>query len=314
MALTGATTITSLTELIYGEFINTFIADACGNYRNPSQFFLPIPVLNGANTVSQTRWDSSVGTVPDDGAGVATAADAVEATELVPVELTTADSTFTIAEYGLARLPSDTSMEDATMVTVMDITANAVNFLMDAMNDDACALFASLSASAGTSGVNCRISDVDDALYDLNRRGVRGELVAVMDTQAMDDFRGELQSTNSNQAVYASAADRIMQVAVSPDGGRNAEGLVLSYKGTPFYQQGLTDTANAGADVVSAIFARGDIPSQRGSACFGQAEKRPFTLKVGRNELARCTQLVYTARWGAGIINNQMGCKLVTDA
>ncbi len=314
MAITGATVLSSVAELIQTEYINTFVADACGNYKNPSQFLLPIQVNNGANTVSQTRWDSAVGTVPEDGAAVDTEFDAVEATELTAIEMTTADSTFTIAEYGLLREPSDTVMEDATLLTFNAIISQAVDIMMAAMNDDVCALFASFSASAGTSGVNCRVADVDDALYDLNRRGVRGEAVGVFDIQARDDFMGALQEVSTNAAAFASTADRLMGVSAPADGGRNAEGLFLRYKNTDFYQQQLCDTANSAADVVSAIFVRGDIPSQQTTAALGKAEKRPFTLKVGRNEPARCTELVFTARWGCGIINNQMGCKLVTDA
>ena len=48
MAVTGATTTTSLTELIQTEFINDFIGDYLANYKNPSQFFLPINITNGA--------------------------------------------------------------------------------------------------------------------------------------------------------------------------------------------------------------------------------------------------------------------------
>jgi hypothetical protein len=156
MAISGATTTTSLTELINSEFINDFIADYLGNYKNPSQFFLPINISNGASTVSQTRWVSDVGTVPEDGAAVDTEFDATEATDLVANELETTDSTFSVVEYGLLREPSDTALEDATIITIQDIVANAIGILMDAMNDDACALFASLSASVGTSGVDCR--------------------------------------------------------------------------------------------------------------------------------------------------------------
>jgi hypothetical protein len=64
MAISGATTATSLTELIYAEWINDFIADCLGNFKNPSQFFLPINIGNGSSTVSQPRWVSDVGTVP----------------------------------------------------------------------------------------------------------------------------------------------------------------------------------------------------------------------------------------------------------
>lgn len=314
MAITGATTTTSLTELIYSEYISEFIADSCGNYKNPHQFFLPIQIKNGASTVSQPRWVSDVGTVPDDGAAVDTEFNATEAEDLVALEMETLDSTFSVIEYALLREPSYTAMEDATMFTVTDIMSNAVSILMDAINDDACALFASLSASVGTSGTNCRVIDVDDALYNLARRGVMGTCVAVLDNIAMEDFQGALQAASSNIATYAGAADRMMAVSSDPMQGRNVEGYTLSYKGVDFYRNGLTDTANTAEDVVSAIFVRGDIESQKKTACFGRANKRPFTVETDKDISARTVQIVTTCRDGVGIINNQMGVKLVTDA
>ena len=313
-AITGATTTTSLTELVNTEFINDFIAASCDNYRNPSQFFLPIDIKNGASTVSQPRWVSDIGTVPDDGAAVDLEFNATEATDLVADELETLDSTFSVAEYALLRSPSYNVFEDATIITIQDFFKSAATILMSAMNDDACALFASLTASKGRTGVDCAVSDVDDALYDLARRGVLGELVGIFDNVAIEDFQNSLQAATTNIAAYAGAADRMM--AVNPDRlqGRNVEGLTLSYKGTDFYRQGLTDTANTGADVVSAIFVRGDIPAQREYACFGQASRRPITVEVDKDISARVVEIVTSVRWGSGIINPAMGCNLKTDA
>ena len=313
-AITGATTTTSLTELINTEFINDFIGNYLENYKNPTQFFLPINISNGASTVSQTRWVSDVGTVPEDGVAVDTEFDASEATDLVANELETTDATFSVVEYGLLREPSDTALEDATIITIQDIVANAAGILMDAMNDDACALFASLSNSSGSTGVDLSVANVDDALYQLARRGAKGTLVGILDNIQAEDFQNALQAASSNIAVYAGAADRMMAVSTDPMQGRNVEGYLLSYKGVEFYRQGLTDTANTGADVVGAIFVRGDIPAQRGYATYGQASRRPFRMATQRDESARCTELVFTARWGAGEIFDGTGQKLVTDA
>jgi hypothetical protein len=314
MAVTGATTTTSLTELIQTEFINDFIGEYLGNYKNPSQFFLPVNITNGSSTVSQTRWVSDVGTVPDDGAAVDTEFDATEATDLTAKELQTTDATFSVVEYGLMRQPSDTALEDATLITIQDIVQNAAGILMDAMNDDACALFASLSNSSGTSGTNMGVADADDALYQLARRGAKGSLVGILDNIQAEDFMNALQNASTNIATYAGAADRMMQVGVDPQQGRTVEGYVLTYKGVDFYRQGLTDTANTGADVVGAIFVRGDLPAQRGSATYGQASRRPFTLKSQPAVESRTTKLVFTARWGCGEIFDGTGQKLVTDA
>jgi hypothetical protein len=314
MAITGATTATSVTELIHSEHISDFIADSLGNFKNPTQFFLPINISNGSSTVSQARWVSDVGTVPEDGAAVDTEFNATEATDLVANELETTDSTFSVSEYGLLRQPSWTAMEDATLLTVEDITANALSILMDAMNDDACALFAGLSASVGTSGTDCRVSDVNDGIYNLARRGVKGELVAIFDNVALEDFQTALEASSSNLASYAGAADRLMGVSGDAAQGRTVDGYTLSYKGIPFYRQGLTDTANTAADVVSAIFVRGDLPAQRTMATFGQASRRPISIATQDAVESRTTKLVYHARWGCGAINGQTGVKVVTDA
>jgi hypothetical protein len=314
MAITGATTVTSLTELVQSEFISDFIADCLGNFKNPSQFFLPINITNGSSTVAQPRWVSDVGTVPEDGAAVDTEFNATEATDLTANELETTESTFSVSEYGLLRQPSDTALEDASVMTIQDIVANAISILMDAMNDDACALFAGLSASVGSTGQNCSVANVNDALYNLARRGVKGELVGVFDNVALEDFQNALEAASSNMAIYAGAADRLMGASSSADQGRNVDGYTLTYKGVPLFRQGLTDTANTGEDVVSAIFVRGDLPAQRTMATFGQASRRPITLETQRAAESRTTKMVFSARWGCGAINGQTGCKLVTDA
>ena len=158
------------------------------------------------------------------------------------------------------------------------------------------------------------MANFDDALYQLARRGAKGELVAILDNIQVEDFQNALQAASSNIAVYAGAADRMMNVTADPMQGRNVEGYALTYKGVPIYRQGLTDTANTAADVVGAVFVRGDIPSQRGYATFGQASRRPFRVATQRDESARCTELVFTARWGCGEIFDKTGQKLVTDA
>jgi hypothetical protein len=141
-----------------------------------------------------------------------------------------------------------------------------------------------------------------------------GELVGIFDNIQVEDFQNALQAASSNNAVYAGAADRMMAVSADPMQGRNVEGYALTYKGVPIYRQGLTDTANTAADVVGAIFVRGDLPAQRGMATYGQASRRPFRVATQRDESARCTELVFTARWGCGEIFDGTGQKLVTDA
>ena len=318
--MSAETTGTSVTETVYGEWISPFVASYADQYRNPTQFFARFDPLNGSSTVAVPRLDSDLGDPNDDGVGVDTEYAATDGTDLANTELTTADATFSISEYGLMRTITDSVMESsqsAQSLLAMIIPDGAA-VLMAAANDDACALFASLSNSSGTSTENCSVANVDDAIYDLAERGAQGELVGIFDHQAIRDFQDALQGSGVTpqltSATYAGAADRLMNVQPNGDSGRNVEGYVLSYKGVPIYRQGLCDTANTAADVVSAIFVRGDIESQRGTAAFGQGSLREFRLETERNASLRATEFVMTMRWGCGEIGDTFGQKLVTDA
>lgn len=314
--MAGETTTTTLTELVYGEWISPLIQSYAANYSNPSQFFLRLDPQNGSATVSSPRWVSDQGTVPDDGTGVDTEYNATEGSDLSNSDLETLDSTFSIAEYGIMREVTDTVLESAqNAAAVLDfIVPDGAAILMAAANDDACALFASFTNSSGSTGVDTSVADVDDVLYDLADRGIQGDLVGIFDNQQVRDFMNALQATGTSMAVYAGSADRQMATAFDGNQGRNVEGFALTYKGVPIYRQGLTDTANAAADVVGGIFVRGDIESQRATAAIGQGYLREFRVETERNASKRTTELVMTMRWGCGIINDTMGQKLVTDA
>jgi hypothetical protein len=310
------TTTTTLTELVYGEYIAPLILDYAGNYGNPSQFFLRIDPLNGSTTVSVPRWVSDQGTANDDGVAVDTEFNATEATDLSNTELETLDATFSIAEYGLMRTVTDTVMETAQSAASLlsFIAADGAKILMAAGNDDACARFASFSNSSGTTNTDLSVATVDDAIYDLAERGVTGELVGILDHEAARNFQDALQAASSNTAIYAGAAERQMGVSPSVSGGRTVDGYVLTYKGVPFYRNGLCDTANTAADVVSAIFTRGDVESQRTQAALGQGSLRDFRIETQRDASLRGTEVVMTMRWGCGIIGDTYGQKIISDA
>jgi hypothetical protein len=316
--MAGETITTSLTELIYGEWINPFVQSFAGQYRNPSQFLGRFDPQNGSSTVSLPRWNSDQGNPNDDGVAVDTEFNTTEAAEINATELQTLDATFSIAEYGIRRDPSDTAIEDAISAASLlsYIATDSTSNLLAAANDDACALFASFTNASGVSGVDLSISNVDDALYGLADRGVMGSLVGILDNQAVRDFFAALQATGTSLAIYAGSADRQMNTQFSPDQGRNVEGFVLRYKDVDFYRQGMTDTANTGADVVSAIFKRGGAgPGAESDQCaLAQGSRRDFRIEVQRDASKRTTEVITTMRWGCGKNFDQSGQKLVTDA
>lgn len=314
--MANETTLTTLTELVYAEWINPFILSYAENYKNPSQFLLRMDPQNGSSTVSAPRWVSDEGDVNDEGAAVDSEYDTSEATDLSNTALETLDSTFSISEYGLMREVTDHVIESAQSAAsvLQSLVPQATSVLMAAANQTACALFSSFTGQSGdTSADPLTIAYLDDALYDLAERGVQGELVGVLHHDQVRDYFNATQATNAAAAVYAAAADRQMAQSAEGKQGRNVEGLAFSYKGVDFYRNGLCSTANTDANVVGSIFTRGDIPAQAGYAAIGQGSLREFRVETERNASKRTTEFVFTMRWGCGIINDTMGQEVISD-
>jgi hypothetical protein len=314
--MANETTTTTLTETVNSEFITLLFQDYAGHYANPIQFAYEYTSGNGSPTVAVPRWDSDEGSPYDRGTGVDTEFNGTEATDLANRAMSTSESTITAAEYGLMRTVTDHALEDSVASGQLfnAIMMKAASALTAAKNDDMCALFASLSNTSGSTGVNCSVADVDDALYDLAERTVIGSLVGIFDHQALRDFQDNLTSVGGSSVVYPAAAAALMNLAATPDNGRSAAGLVLNYKGVDIYRNDLTDTVNAGADVCSAIMVRGDVPANQPTACFGSVTKRAFRMEMQRDASLRGTELVFTERWGVAETLDNSGQRIVSDA
>jgi hypothetical protein len=314
--MANETTLTTLTELVHAEWISPFILSYAENYKNPSQFLLRMDPLNGSTTVSAPRWVSDEGDVADEGVAVDSEYDATEASDLANTALETLDSTFSISDYGLMRTVTDHVIESAQSAAsvLASLIPNATSTLMAASNQTACALFSGFTNQSGDVTADpLTIAFVDDAIYDLAERGVTGELVGILHHDQVRDFMNAIQATSTNVASYGAAADRQMAAQTSGDQGRNVEGLALSYKGVPFYRNGLCATANTAANVIGAVFARGDIPAQADMAAIGQGSLRDFRVETQRDASLRATEFVFTMRWGCGIVNDAHGQEIISD-
>lgn len=315
MTATGATTVTSLTETIYGSWISPKFQENARHFQNPNQFCAAWDPQNGSSRVSVPRYKTNEGAADDHGVAVDSEYDATEATEIVPVELETEESHFDIREYGMARKLSYTAAEDTIAGDVLGyIQRDEALTLMTAFNDDVTANYADFSHSSGTPGSAMEIEDLDDALFDLAGRGVMGSLVGVLSLQQARDWDASIKATDTSMAVYAGAADRIMAAAADSKQGRNPDGLAFSYRGVPFYQSGLTDTANTGADDVGAIYVRGDDEANRPSSAIGKGTRRPFSLEFFRFVLERTVVIVGTMRQGSGVTQDFAGQAIITKA
>ena len=317
--MANETTTTTLDDLTHASLIEPYLIAALseqpGLYRFCKEFDLRGKSTKALDIPVETSWWGS----PDDnGAGVDTEFNASEATVLSNTAVSTSKVTITAAEYGVAIEVTDNVEEDSVdgLDLMLRLEQRMLHVLSLAMEDDFLALFASLSNGVGTSGSDLTVAQLLDAITGIRIRGaVADSLVGVLDNAQATDLQTALIATNAAAAVFALSADRIINYNPSADRGLSAQRQVATFAGVPMFTSGLTDTANAGADVVGAVFTPSTaFNDSAGHVTFGMAWKRLPRFEMERNAKLRTTDLVMSCRWGVAEMTDGSGTKIVTDA
>ena len=258
------------------------------------------------------------GTANDDGAGVDTELNGAEGTDLSNIANTTTSVDITAAEYGVAMEVTDNVDEDSVMSGLdlfVRIRDRMVFALSLAMEDDFLALFASLSATVGASGADLTVANMISAQVTPRTAGTRSDAqVYVLDTQQANDLDSALTGGNAAAAVYALSADRALGYAPTGDFGMGIR-HIANFRSAPVWVTGMTDTANAAADVVGACFCPSTpFNDASGATTFGMIWKRMPRVETDRIILGRSTQIVATLRAGFAELQDGSGANLTTDA
>lgn len=263
---------------------------------------------------TQTSW---WGSANDDGAGVDTEFDATQATALSNTAISSGVVNCTPGEYGCAVALTDNVPEDSIPIDVIDqITMSMLMVLALAMEDDYLAQLANLSQTVGSSGVDLTAAQTIAAQQGLRVRGVIADALAyILDNQQASDLEGVLSAASTSIATFALAADRLLGYAPTPDNGMGTSRQIMSFRGVPVYTTGLTDTANAGADVVGACICPSTaFNDANGSTTHGIVWKRLPRFETQRQAKLRATDMVMTARAGFCELQDGAGTGIVTDA
>jgi hypothetical protein len=315
--MANETTTTTMNDVTYAAAIVPVMLDYLHDWVVASQYLRPFNANGrGSASVDIPSLESNMGTVGDGGGGVDTEFNATQATSLSNTAVSTAKVTLTSVEYGVAHDITDNVFEDsiAGLDLMNAVLSNMARILQTAFEDDVCALFAGLTASVGTTTVALSVADMIAAQTGIRTRGARAQdgVAYVLDENQAQDLENALTATNSAAAVYAAATDRLLGVTPGPNHGLS-NGHVLNFRGYPVWATGLTDTANAGADVVGGCFVP-STPANDPMATFGVVTSREFRLETDRDIKLRATQVVATMRKGAGELLDGSGTKIVTDA
>lgn len=311
-------TTTTLDDLTNATLVEPVIIQALserpGLFQMCREFNLIGKPTLAAKIPTETSW---WGSANDDGAGVDTEYNATEATSLGNTAVSSGSVTCTPSEYGVAHALTDNVAEDSVPVDFIFNQANRMLHVLSlAMEDDFLALLASLSNSVGTTTADLTVANLISAQQGIRTRGAVADALAyILDNQQVADIETALSNTNAAAAVYALSADRLIGYSPSADHGMGADRKVMTFRGIPVYATGLTDTANAAADVVGACICPSTaFNDASGATTFGMAWKRLPRFETQRQAKLRATDMVMSARAGFTELQDGAGTAIITDA
>jgi len=154
------------------------------------------------------------------------------------------------------------------------------------------------------------------AQQGIRTRGANADAVIyVLDNAQAADLDTALSTTNAAAAVFALSADRLIGYAPTADHGMGPSRQISTFRGFPVISTGITDTANAGADVVGACYCPSTAYNDAtGATTFGLVWKRLPRFETQRQAKSRGTDLVMTMRAGVAELQDGSGSGIVTDA
>lgn len=312
-------TTTTFDDLTHASLVQPVIVRALterpGLFRFCREFNIIDQPTNAAKIPTETSY---WGTPGDHGVLVDTEINATEATSLANTAFSTGQVTCTATEFGVAHALTDNVVEDSVRgIDVMDLIKGRMLFVhMLAWEDDYLAMYANLSQSVGTTNTTLTIIAMISAQQGLRIRGVDADVLAfVLDNKASLDIEGALMATNAAAAIFALSADRLIGYAPTADNGMGPSRQIMTFRGLPTFSTGLTDTANAAVDVVSACVAPSSAYNDAsGATTHGMCWKRLPTFETQRQAKLRANDLVMTARLGFAELQDGSGTNIISKA
>lgn len=318
--MASESTTTTLDDLTHASLVQPVVIAALtemGSLWKFTREFSSIAdqATSAAKIPVETSW---WGSPNDDGASLDTEFNGTEGTDLSNTAASTSSVTITAAEYGVAMEITDNVVEDSVRgIDVFSwLQSRHLHVINLAMEDDFLALFVSLSNSVGSTNVDLTVAQMIAAQQGVRVRGAISDTsVYVLDNEQQLNLDTALISTGTSMAVYALAADRMIGYSPAGDNGMGAMRNTMSFRNFPVYTSGLTDTANAAADVVGAFFcATSAANDASGATTFGHVWKRLPRLETDRVVIGRSTVLVTSAKWGVAELQDGSGSAIITDA
>lgn len=294
--MAGEITTTTLTELVAAEVVELSIKD----------YLIDAPVINplcefasiagmGSKVKSFPRWVKDAG------------ADITEATAMSNTALETLDVAVTVAQVGILREIMDFAAEtvnigpQALFQAVLD---DGVALVVEMLEDDLAALFSSATTTVGTTTQDMTIGNFVEGIAKMRTSKVRGDYVSVLDDQQSFDLSAAIAA--STGAVWGGG--NVDQSILNS----RSDGFVGSLMNVPIYMTNLTDTANAGADVVGTMFC--DAASNKKQCAYSWVQLWAPRVRQRVDPAMPSLIVSTTFAYGVGATLVDAAVQFVTDA
>lgn len=210
-------------------------------------------------------------------------------------------------KYAVSELAAVTGADRGVFFDPVKVAESAFMTREVKLRDMICNVADDFTATAGTSGANLTLDDIQSAIATLNSNGVEGPYICVLHPVQWNDLLTDMRG----ESALLSLPESMLQTAL----GLGYKG---SWMGADFFVTSSVPTANAGADRAGAIFGKGCI-------AWADASFRPGIpgvpkLSLGKVQVAydedastAMTNVVVSAYLGAAIAQDK-GVSIITDA
>jgi hypothetical protein len=290
------TTTTSVTEIVPAEFVRDIIMD----YAIDMSVVIPHAVQVQLPEGSGKTYNFPQA-VKDSAADLTTEG----TTTFTPTEFETTEVSVSVGVTGLARENTKLMLRSNRLgeMGFLDYQLqDAARLLVDIIETDLCALFTSMTDTAGSTGVNLGIGDILTAIAYQRSNCAKGQLVFILDDQQAADLASAVAATTST-VFGGGAGNGILQA--------RANGYMGNFLGADFYYSNLCTTANTGADVVGACIVSG--PSNPAGASLGLVTLWTAEIEEYFSPTTDTNVRSYTSAYGVGLIGDSFSTKIVTD-
>ena len=215
-------------------------------------------------------------------------------TAYVPTQIT-----LTVAEVGLAMTLTDLA-NFSSITDIQQLGFEAGQAVADKLITDIAALGSGFTNTQGSTGVDLTEQQLRDAKTTLIINKIPGPYATLLYPTQVNDLEGSIGSTLSAAATTGTSAraeTNDMSMGPSMDHGTWFGIRILSSSTVP--------TAAAGADSAGFIFG--------GGRALGYVEKWAIRPELERDASLRASEVVVTAAYAVGEIDDLSGVGLITD-